>query len=137
MGTMEEVSGILLIKHKCSSTCHLSLSSSRTKTWPLPTSKLHSYDYTTLFQEKLKITDLHFIRVLGNSVCTWFSSKQGAGRQCHGMKPVPKKMACSVGFRLRSHRVALGIHGRHPEVSQKSKPGAYLNPRAQNRAILP
>lgn len=44
MGTMEmlmeEVSVILLIKHKCSSTCHLSLSSSRTKTWPLPTSKL-------------------------------------------------------------------------------------------------
>ena len=39
----------------------------------------HSCDYTILFQEKCKITDLHFIRVLGNSVCTWCASKHGTG----------------------------------------------------------
>lgn len=45
-------------------------------------------------------------------------------------------MARGAGFPLRSHRNASGIHDHYPDVPQKGKPGAHLNPKAQSRAML-
>lgn len=58
----------------------------------------HSYNYTIPVQEQFKITDLYFIRGLGNSVFTWFSSKQQAGSQCHRIKPKARKWHAVLGF---------------------------------------